>query len=83
MKTFDNLTKFLEGIGSIICLYPKENRREIKLPSSSICGALKEDWKKVGLDMWKAYHVVDSQHLETKQHRGKDDRFERSPRQYP
>jgi len=83
MNKLDKLTKFLEGIGSLICLYPNENRRKITLPSSSIGGTLKNDWEKIGLDMWKAYRVAESQHLEAKQHRDRNDRFEKSPRQYP
>lgn len=82
MNKLDKLAKFLEGIGSLICLYPDENRRKITLPSTSICGALKNDWEKVGLDMWKASQVIESQHVAVKQHRDSNDRFEKSPRHH-
>jgi len=81
MNKVDKLARILEGISSLICLYPNENRRKITLPSTSVCGALKSDWEKVGADMWKAYRTIESQqHLEVKQHRDRNDRFEKSPR---
>ncbi|HVE43609.1 MAG TPA: hypothetical protein VNC84_00530 [Gammaproteobacteria bacterium] len=81
MKKRHKLAKILEGIGSLICLYPNENKRKITLPGSSVGNALKNDWEKVGLDMWKVSQVIESQHI-VKQHRGKNDRLEQSPRHH-
>lgn len=81
MKKLDKIAKFLEGIASIISLYPQENKHKITLPTSSISTSLTNDWKKVGLDMWQAYRTMESQQLEAKHYRNSNDRFERPPTQ--
>lgn len=78
----DKIAKFLEGVASVISLYPQENKHKITLPTSSVCTSLKNDWERVGLDMWKAYRTVESQQLEAKHHRNDNDRFEKHPTQH-
>ena len=82
MKRSDKLTKFLEGIGSIISLFPQENRHKVTLPTASVSASLKNDWEKIGLDMWQAYQTIESQQLDAKHHRKNNDRFDRCPTQH-
>ena len=60
MKKLDKITKLLEGIGSVIFLYPPENKRKISLPVSAVSTSLKNDWEKIGLDMWQAFQTTGS-----------------------
>ena len=61
MKKMSLITMCLEGISSIICLYPNENKRRIHMPYSSFCNGLKNDWEKIGFDMWNVCKMIDSQ----------------------
>lgn len=72
----NKLARFLEGISSLLCLYPNENRRKITLPRSSVFDALQKDWENVGLDMWKAYQEIEANHKD------RHDRFDRSSRHH-
>ncbi len=65
MKEVDKIAKFLERIASIISFYPQENTHKITMPTSSVCDSLKNDWEKIGLDMWQAFKTVKSQQLES------------------
>jgi len=80
MKKFDKIAKILEGIGSVLFLFPQENKRKVTLPCSSVSTSLKNDWQSVGLDMWQAFQTIESQQLETKHYRNNNDRFERHPK---
>ncbi len=82
MKTLDKIAKFLEGVASVISLYPQENKHKITLPTSSVCNSLKNDWEKIGLDMWQAYRTVESEQVEAKHHRNSNDRIEKYPTQH-
>ncbi len=82
MTTLDKISKLLEGFSSVICLYPKENKRKLTLPTDSISSSLNNDWQKIGVDMWQSFHTIESQKPELKHHRNDNDRFERSPKQY-
>lgn len=84
MKKLDKIAKIIEGVASIICLYPQENKHKITLPTLSIRSSLKNDWEKIGLDMWQAYQTIEPQQLEVKQHRNnnnndRNDRLEKYP----
>jgi hypothetical protein len=78
MKKLDKIAKIIEGIASIISLYPQENKHKITLPNSSVRSSLKNDWEKIGLDMWKTYQTIEPQ-LEVKHHRNNNDRLEQYP----
>jgi hypothetical protein len=83
MKTLDKLAKFLEGVGSLICLYPANNgKRKIILSPFLHDDPLKKDWERVGLDMWEACQKAESQYLKSKQQGGGHDRAEGSSNYY-
>ena len=77
MKKAIKINKLLEGIGSILSLFPRKNERKIKLPSSSIYTLLQNDWEKIGSDMWQVVGAIESQKLEKKNNRNNNDRFEK------
>jgi hypothetical protein len=79
MKKLDKIAKILEGIASIISLYPQKNKHKITLSTTSIRNSLKNDWEKIGLDMWQAYQTIEPPQLEEKQHRNDNDRLKRYP----
>ncbi len=80
MKKLDKIAKFLEGIASIISLYPQKNNHKITLPTSSVCSSLKNDWEKIGLNMWHVYsRTIELQQLEAKHHRINNERLEKYP----
>ncbi|HSW87631.1 MAG TPA: hypothetical protein VLG12_00540 [Candidatus Saccharimonadales bacterium] len=81
MTKLDKISKLLEGFSSIICLYPKENKRGLTLPIASTNSSLNNDWQKIGIDMWQSLHTIESQEPEIKHHRNDNDRFERSQKQ--
>lgn len=70
MKKQNKLSKLLEGISSIICLFPQENKRKITLPNSSISNSLQKDWEKIGNDMWHAFEQIDSKQI-YREHNGR------------
>ncbi len=51
----------LEGVGSILSLFPQKNKRKITLPSSST-----NDWEKIGSDMGQVFNTIESQMPEEK-----------------
>ncbi|HLB57416.1 MAG TPA: hypothetical protein VJL60_01230 [Gammaproteobacteria bacterium] len=77
MKKLNKIARFLDGVSSIICLFPQENKRQITLPTSVIYVSLKNDWEKIGADMWQAVQTIESQSLDTQQDRNNNDRFTR------
>ena len=68
MKKINKIAKFLEGVASIISLYPQENTHKVTLPTSSVNASLKNDWEKIGQDMWHVVRTVESQQLKVKHH---------------
>lgn len=61
MKHAEKITKIFEGVGSLISVYPVENKRKINLPESAGFSGFKNDWSKIGQDMWYACQTVESE----------------------
>lgn len=59
MKKFKIIDKALEGIGSLLFLFPEKNKSKITLPDKPISVSLKNDWEKIGADMWQALKKIE------------------------
>lgn len=56
------LSKFLEGFGSVLNLFPTKNTRQIILPKLIDRQSLQQDWEKIGMDMWNACGGLESKY---------------------
>ena len=45
------MKNFLEGMGSVLSIYPPERNIKIEIPTESDEEALKKDWEAIGNDM--------------------------------
>ena len=45
------MKKFIEGMGSIITLFPQDEKTVFSIPSSSDEEAIRNDWQQVGDDL--------------------------------
>lgn len=63
MKRAEKITKFLEGVGSLISVHPMTNNRKINLPEGMNHGGFKSDWDKIGQDMWRACQTMSIKYI--------------------
>jgi hypothetical protein len=69
----EKIAKFLEGVSSLISIYPLENNRKIHLPDTANNNGFKSDWSKIGQDMWYACRTVE---IPSKESKDNNDRLE-------